>query len=82
MQRVCRVLAQTHRYCDERRRCVADVNRNGTLEWDDFQLLIEIVGEARGLKSDEYISTKLVLSEIWHKLTDAIGLNHEDSVLF
>uniref|UniRef100_A0A914XBD3 EF-hand domain-containing protein n=1 Tax=Plectus sambesii TaxID=2011161 RepID=A0A914XBD3_9BILA len=57
-----------------------DVNRNGTLEWDDFQLLIEIIGEARGPMSDEYLSAKLALNEIWHKLTAAIGLKHDDKV--
>lgn len=66
---------------DVRRRCVADVNRNGTLEWDDFQLLIEIIGDSRGQGSEEYLSAKLVLNEIWHKLISAIG-KHDDKVIF
>ena len=57
-----------------------DVNRNGTLEWDDFQRLITIIGDTRGVKSDEYVSAKLALPEIWHRLTEATGIPENGKV--
>ncbi|CAL1535996.1 unnamed protein product [Lymnaea stagnalis] len=49
-----------------------DLNKDGVLEWKDFEVARERVCEISGWKvgSDMYIKTKLLFAEIWRYLQD------------
>ncbi|PAV90518.1 hypothetical protein WR25_27165 isoform B [Diploscapter pachys] len=57
-----------------------DLNRSGALDWQDFEDLIEVIGEARGNRSDIFLTAKLCLPDIWHKLCEANGKSTDDQL--
>ncbi|KHN74467.1 Spectrin alpha chain [Toxocara canis] len=58
-----------------------DVNHNGVLEWEDFQLLIEVIKAMRGADSDVYRTADVALKEIWNRLIEETHIVSSDHAI-
>ncbi|CAI4221423.1 unnamed protein product [Auanema sp. JU1783] len=57
-----------------------DLNYNDFIDWNDFVTLMNLIELARGKHSDEYLTAKFCLTEVWDSMTEALDMQHDDKI--
>jgi Ca2+-binding EF-hand superfamily protein len=57
-----------------------DMNKDGVLEWEDFEILVSAIKHSRGEDSEDYRRALVAMKEIWQKLLSASDVDGDNKV--